>query len=226
MPLIFFDNLNVECSIRLIVACLCGAVIGIERTKRNKGAGLRTHIIVAIGAALLVIVSKYGFNDVVTLDGIGVDVSRVASNIVTGVSFLGAGIICMRGDSVQGLTTAAGVWVTAAIGLAIGSGMYILGVGGAVLVVLLQILLHLGIVRSMENMVSSRMVVCMDDENAFEEFQGQLQERGIVIKGSHIKRHKDNTLTYTLEVQMPRSMRTEDLLSIVKKNKNVKSIGV
>lgn len=227
MPYMLFENLNLECSVRLVIACLCGAVIGIERTRRNKGAGLRTHIIVAVGAALFVIVSKYGFHDVVSLDGAQVDVSRVASNVVTGVSFLGAGIICMRGDTVQGLTTAAGVWVTAAIGLAIGSGMYLLGICGAVLVLLMQVLLHLGVIRSMDHMIVSRIVVCMeDDEDAFVKFQLLMQKKGILISGSHIKRHKDNMLTYTLDVRMPASLKTTDILSLVKECENVKSIGM
>ena len=171
----FFANLNVECTIRLIVACVCGALIGVERTKRNKGAGLRTHVIVAVGAALFVIVSKYGFLDVVSATGAQVDVTRVASNIVTGVSFLGAGIISLRGDSVQGLTTAAGVWVTAAVGLAVGAGMYLLGIFGAALILVTQIILHLGLMRSMENMMASTIVVSMEEN---EEAYGKLK-RGV-----------------------------------------------
>ena len=227
MPNVFFDNLNLECSIRLVFAGICGALIGIERMRRNKGAGLRTHVIVAIGAALFVIVSKYGFSDVLIYEGTQVDVSRVASNIVTGISFLGAGIISMREDSIQGLTTAAGVWVTAAVGLAIGSGMYLLGGMGAVFVLILQILLHCGVMRSMESTVASRIVVCMDDDDtAFEEFRQKLQANGIQIGSSHIKRHKDNTLTYTLNAQIPKSLQAQDILLLVKECRNVKSIGM
>ena len=223
----FFANLNVECTIRLILACVCGALIGVERTKRNKGAGLRTHVIVAVGAALFVIVSKYGFLDVVSATGAQVDVTRVASNIVTGVSFLGAGIISMRGDSVQGLTTAAGVWVTAAVGLAVGAGMYLLGIFGAALILVTQIILHLGLMRSMENMMASTIVVSMEEnEEAFGEFENMVREKGIVINSSHIKRHKDNTLTYTLEVHMPKSLKTTDILALVKESRNVKEIGM
>lgn len=227
MPYTFCDNLNIECSIRLVFACICGAVIGAERMKRNKGAGMRTHVIVAVGAALFVIVSKYGFNDVLVYEGTRVDVARVASNIVTGVSFLGAGIIWMREDSVHGLTTAAGVWVTAAIGLAIGSGMYLLGGAGALLVLAMQIFLHCGVMKRVEKTVASRIVVCMDDDNmAFEAFRQKIQEKGISVGSSHIKRHKDNTLTYTLNVQMPRSIQPSDILTLMKECGNVKSIGI
>ena len=136
MSQVLFTNMELECAFRLCAAFMCGALIGLERAIRHKGAGLRTHIIVAIGAALFVIVSKYGFIDVVAQEGVQVDVARVASNVVTGVGFLGAGIISLKGDGIHGLTTAAGVWVTAAIGLAMGSGLYILGIAGETVIVL------------------------------------------------------------------------------------------
>lgn len=140
MPFTLIDNVNIECAIRLLIACVCGGAIGIERTRRNKGAGIRTHMIVAVGAALFVIISKYGFQDILLTAGTRVDVSRVAAGITTGVGFLGAGIIFMRGNSVHGLTTAAGIWATAAIGSALGVGMYIVAVVSTVLIVLLQII--------------------------------------------------------------------------------------
>ena len=82
--------------IRIVVACLCGGLVGLERTKRLKEAGIRTHIIVALGATLIMVISKYGFSDVV-----GADASRIASNVITGISFLGAGVIFVRGGSVK-----------------------------------------------------------------------------------------------------------------------------
>ena len=119
--------------IRIVVACLCGGLVGLERTKRLKEAGIRTHIIVALGAALIMVVSKYGFADVG-----GADASRIASNVITGISFLGAGVIFVRGGSVKGLTTAAGLWTTGVIGLAIGSGYYELGLLGTALVLVAE----------------------------------------------------------------------------------------
>ena len=101
MSQVLFDNKNIEYGVRLLVACICGAIIGVERYKRSKGAGIRTHMLVALGAALFTIISKYGFEDVVCLENIQADAARVASNIVTGVSFLGAGLIFVRGDKVQ-----------------------------------------------------------------------------------------------------------------------------
>ena len=108
-----------EIALRLFVALLLGGVIGIEREYRSKEAGFRTHFLVALGSALFRIVSQYGF---------GVDLkdsSRVAAQVVSGIGFLGAGTIIFQKNVVRGLTTAAGLWVTAAIGLACGTGMYL-----------------------------------------------------------------------------------------------------
>ena len=105
-------------------ACfLLSAVVGFEREIRAKSAGLRTHTLVGVGSALFVLISKYGFNDVLDRGLVVVDPSRVAAQIVSGVGFLGAGLIFVRRSSVRGLTTAAAIWVTAAIGAACGAGL-------------------------------------------------------------------------------------------------------
>jgi len=129
--------------IRIFVAALCGFCIGYERKTRSKEAGIRTHTIVCLAAALLMVLSKYGFGDLVLSTGeIPVDVARIAAQVVTGIGFLGAGIIFYRRDTLHGLTTAAGIWATAAIGMAIGSGMYILGIASTILLICLQMLFH------------------------------------------------------------------------------------
>ena len=227
MTYTLMNNMNIECTIRLIIAALCGALIGIERSKRNKGAGVRTHMIVAMGAALFVIVSQFGFSDVINQEYVQVDVARVASNVVTGVSFLGAGIIFMRGDSVKGLTTAAGIWVTAAVGLAIGCGMYLTGCFVAVLVLIVQELLHIGLIKGMEGNISSQIIVSMeDDPESYKELEKNLSSRNITIVDSHILRSKDGSMTYTLDVKIPRDLTTRDVLYLIKDIKNVKSIGI
>lgn len=100
---------------RLFLAGLCGAFIGYERANRRKEAGIRTHLVVSMGSALFMIVSKYGFADMLSLQGVALDPSRIAAQIVTGVGFLGAGMIFVRGQNISGLTTAAGIWATALI---------------------------------------------------------------------------------------------------------------
>ena len=131
------------CAVRLILASCCGLCIGIERTNRLKDAGIRTHLIVCMGAALMMLVSKYGFFDVSPLtEFFKADVSRVASSVVSGVGFLGAGIIFERNRSVTGLTTAAGIWTTAGIGMAMGAGMYLIAGAGTIIIITAQSLLH------------------------------------------------------------------------------------
>ena len=117
-----------ELALRLLIALVVGGAIGVEREVTGQIAGLRTHMSVALGAAVFSIVSAYGFTEFVQPRGetnYQVDVTRIASNVVTGVGFLGGGAIIKLGSSVRGLTTAASLWVTAAIGLAVGLGSYL-----------------------------------------------------------------------------------------------------
>ena len=114
--------------LRILVAALCGTAIGYERATQRKSAGIRTHMVVAVASALFMLVSKYGFFDLLSLHDISLDPSRIAAQIVTGISFIGAGTILVRREQISGLTTAAGVWATAAIGMAVGAGMYVIGI--------------------------------------------------------------------------------------------------
>ena len=118
---------------RLLVAGVLGALVGIDREYRAKEAGFRTHFLVALGSALFMIVSKYGFEDILGKEGVGLDPSRIASQVVTGIGFLGAGTIIIQKLFVRGLTTAAGIWTTAAVGLAVGAGQYWLGISATLL---------------------------------------------------------------------------------------------
>ena len=225
MTQVLIPFMDAECALRLVVACICGAVIGFERTKRYRSAGIRTHMIVALAAALFVIVSRYAFVDVVAQDGVQVDVARVASNVVTGVSFLGAGLINTRGDSIQGLTTAAGVWVVAAIGLAVGSGLYVVGIFGTALVLVMQWIFHHRVGLVYDSLMMGRIIVNMEDNpKAFQQFLDVMKKNNIKVDGNHIKRHKDMSLTYTLDVYMPKHLESEDLLAIAKECDFVNSI--
>ena len=139
----FFDQAITnygEYLVRLIVSVVCGFIIGYERKNRNKEAGIRTHVIVTVASCLMMMVSKYGFAD---LEAARFDGSRIASQIVSGIGFLGAGMIFVHKNSIKGLTTAAGIWATSGIGMAIGSGMYFVGVITTILVVCLQVFLHI-----------------------------------------------------------------------------------
>lgn len=130
-----------ELFVRLLFACFCGGIIGLERSIRRKDAGVKTHIILALGAALFMIVSQYGFSDLGLSPDYSADASRIASNIVTGVSFLCAGVIFVRGASVKGLTTATGIWTCAGIGMAAGAGMYAITALATALILIIHLLL-------------------------------------------------------------------------------------
>lgn len=125
---------------RLLVAAVLGGIIGIERERREWAAGLRTHMLVSLGAALAMIVSAFGFADVLDTDSVILDPSRIAAQVVSGIGFLGAGTILFlqREQVIRGLTTAAGLWAVAAIGLAAGSGMFIAAVLATAIVALVM----------------------------------------------------------------------------------------
>lgn len=123
--------------LNILLAVVLGFAIGYERKLRYKEAGIRTHTIVCVGSALMMVVSKYGFG------GEDADASRVAAQIVAGVGFLGAGIIVYRKHEVHGLTTAAGVWATAGVGMAAGAGLYVIAAGATVILIGVQCLFHI-----------------------------------------------------------------------------------
>jgi putative Mg2+ transporter-C (MgtC) family protein len=128
---------NGEILARLVIAALLGSVIGFERERLNWAAGLRTHMLVSVGAALIMLVSAFGFADVLGKPNIVLDPSRIAAQVVSGIGFLGAGSILLRGEVVKGLTTAASLWTVAGVGLAVGGGMYTASVGATVIILVI-----------------------------------------------------------------------------------------
>ncbi len=128
---------ELKCLISIFISVILGFLIGYERKLRFKEAGIRTHTIVCAGSALIMVVSKYGFGD-----SIEADASRVAAQIVSGIGFLGAGIIIYRKHEIHGLTTAAGVWATSGVGMAAGAGLYIVAAGATVIIIAIQCLFH------------------------------------------------------------------------------------
>ena len=136
--------LNIDFVIRLLVAGILGAIIGLDREYRAKEAGYRTHFLVSLGSALIMIVSQYGFQEIIKESSVTLDPSRVAAQVVSGIGFIGAGTIIFQKQIVRGLTTAAGIWATAGIGLAVGAGMYTIGIAAMVLTLIgLELLSYL-----------------------------------------------------------------------------------
>lgn len=207
-----------EFFLRIVVACACGAAIGFERSRRFKGAGVRTHIIVCCGAALMMVVSKYGFLDLTgqlgeLLNGNrGADPARIAAQVVSGISFLGAGVIFKNNGVVKGLTTAAGLWVTAGIGLAIGSGMYILGVFCTVLVAILQVLMHRFKIGA-DSYNAYRVTFTVNEDEAFREaWRTQLAAWEAHSTESSMEQNDDGRVSYEMTLRTTKTLVLEDMM--------------
>ena len=159
---------------RILVAGICGFVIGYERKNRAKGAGIRTHFIVAASASLMMIISIHGFN------GLG-DPSRMAAQIVSGVGFLGAGMIFVQKQTVTGLTTAAGIWATSGIGMAIGAGMYGVGIASTVILILAQMFMHSHFTWLQTAKIKNIFVYGVEDPDFKKTAVKQLEKHGMSV---------------------------------------------
>lgn len=211
--------------LRLVVAGVCGFIIGLERSMRQKEAGIRTHIVVIIGAALAMVISKYAFFDVVIYDGIQADASRIASQIVTGVGFLGAGVIFVRGATIRGLTTAAGIWTTAAIGMAIGAGMYPIGIAATLLVVALQMFLH-RYVHIEKNLTTDLEITLANEPEAPQRLRRQLEEKNIDIVSFEIRKTEQNELHCLLTVMTKQELSFKKLETLMAENDTIRAFSL
>ena len=211
--------------VRMLIACICGIFIGFERSRRQKDAGIRTHMIVALGAALAMIVSKYGFFDLLEFEGLRADASRIASNVITGVGFLGAGVIFVRDVSIKGLTTAAGIWTTASVGLAIGAGMYTVGIGATIVMIIFQLGFH-KFFRRLENTVNEFTVVIRDNNDSVKKFRDTLEENKVLIEKCTMTRNPDSTVTLDILIKKARTTSMNDILLIAEKDEDVLSVEI
>ena len=166
-------------ALRLFVAGAMGVLIGLEREYRAKEAGYRTHFLVALGSALMMIVSQYGFMEVLKTDLIRLDPSRIAAQEVSGIGFIGAGTIILQKQIVRGLTTAAGIWATSGIGLAVGAGMYAVGISATLLVLLgLETLCYFFKSIGLRNMMID---FSTDDKEAIKRVSKKFNTRNYVV---------------------------------------------
>ncbi len=220
-----------EFMIRILAACVCGAAIGYERSRRSKSAGLRTHIIVCCAAALMMIVSKYGFADLaitgINADGTkGADPGRIAAQVISGISFLGAGIIVKHGSTVKGLTTAAGIWATAGIGLAIGAGMYFIGLFSMVTISIIQFVMHrirFGNESWVETAVDFNV---KKDENFNKEFFDRVARWKAHIDEIEITDDVDNTMHYKALIKISADIQTEEVIFYLSNDERITRFSV
>ena len=217
----------VDFFIRILLACACGAAIGIERGHRLKEAGVRTHLLVCGTAALFIIVSKYGFADLNGTGGgtflgtRGADPARIAAQVVSGISFLCAGVIFKQGASIKGLTTAAGLWATAGIGLALGAGMLLLGIFATAILVLIQIIMHRMPVLNDLYQYNEIEITVKDDAGFREALTRQLNDWHAQVIESVITHNGDGTTSYSLVLKMNSSVKHEDIFDFLEKNSSV-----
>lgn len=216
---------NAYLIMRLIISCVCGGFIGLERSRRQKDAGIRTHLIVALGSALAMIVSKYGFFDLLEFEGLRADASRIASNVITGVGFLGAGVIFVKDVSIKGLTTAAGIWSTAAVGLAVGSGMYTIGIAATVLMIIMQLILHKYLTK-LERTVNEFTVVVNDVPNIIQNFQNKLKEKNMNVESCKLSRNPDSTINLDITIKKSKSTSMDEIMLLGEQDENILSIEI
>ena len=208
----------------MVVAGICGAVIGYERKNRLKEAGIRTHMLVAFGATLIMFVSKYGFNDVLFSEHIGLDPSRVAAQIVSGIGFLGAGMIFIKKQSINGLTTAAGIWATAGIGMAIGAGLYFPGIAVTGMVFIVQVIFHRNF-KWIKIPAAKQIIIKTDEDKKSVSFiQEKLLENHIEIIDLKASRSDDKMMEIELYVKIPPNFDITGLLDLMNENTFIKLI--
>ena len=219
-----FDNL--EFFIRIVLAAILGALVGLERSKRQKEAGVRTHCIIACTSALFMILSKYAFVDLVGVAGLrGADPARIAAQVVSGISFLGAGVIFKNGNSIRGLTTAAGMWGTAAVGMAIGAGMYWVGLIEAAVLVGIQIVLHRFPVGA-DALTTQEIVVEMtDSDELLGRFDALVKSHRGQITESSLTR-QNGILCMEVTAQLDPPITHEEALAFMKANDGVRRVSV
>ena len=219
-----YDNL--EFFIRILLSAVLGALVGLERTKRQKEAGIRTHCIIACAAAVFMILSKYAFVDPADVLGSrGAYGARIAAQVVSGISFLGAGVIFKNGNSIRGLTTAAGIWATSAIGMALGAGMYWVGLITTVLMMVAQVVLHRFPVAGDAAVTQELAVSMADTPELHQALTRLLHSHGGCVTDSALSRD-DVHIAMELTVRLAEPITYEEALRFMQEHPGVERLSV
>ena len=191
---------------RILLAGLCGFTIGLERKNRAKEAGIRTHFIVAAASALMMVVSQYASNDG--------DPTRIAAQVVSGIGFLGAGMIFVHNRAISGLTTAAGVWATSGIGMSLGCGLYIEGIATTLIILLIQtVFRRFGWMKGHNAKQLSVIVDYSDDvQTRVEEL---LKSNGIVVESTTLHRCENGEkVRFVMSIETPYGMKEQSVIAL------------
>lgn len=212
---------------RLLAATAMGAAIGIEREYHAKEAGIRTHLLVAVGSCLFMILSAYGFDAFLAKDHVSFDPSRIASQVVTGIGFIGAGTIIFQKQMVRGLTTAAGLWVTAAIGLACGAGMYMIALVSTALV-----LISLGLLNIYMPYFAQRertITFLVDDYHVLTEVMENLRQEKITILNYEMHKdadENDGKMLVSVEIRVKKYDNIKEIAAILRNFEKVTLVQI
>jgi putative Mg2+ transporter-C (MgtC) family protein len=216
-----------EILLRLITAAVLGGLVGLERERLEWVAGLRTHMLVSLGAALIMIVSAFGFNDLIGHPHVTLDPSRIAAQVVSGIGFLGAGtILFLRQKVIRGLTTAASLWTVAGVGLAVGCGLYVAAICTVVLVLLI-----LAAVKPVERRLfrrdQPRQLTLTIDRNPtlIARLEAELVAAGIETFDVAIKRDPATVAEDELRVMLPQGVTREVLLPVVDRLRTLEGVS-
>lgn len=217
---------NTETLIRLLTAAALGSIIGFERERLLWTAGIRTHMLVCVGACLIMIVSAFGFSEVVNANHVVLDPSRVAAQVVSGIGFLGAGAILARNEIIRGLTTAASVWSVAAIGLAVGGGLYFAAVASTAVIIII-----LAGIKPLEEAYRTRTQSCrLKIQAKHGVVTPDLLKRTLSIRSGRIKRFLVRTLSgndeITLVISKVASRDVDTLAEKIRKLPKVERVSV
>jgi putative Mg2+ transporter-C (MgtC) family protein len=214
-----------EIILRLCIAAVLGGLVGLERERLEWAAGLRTHMLVCVGSALIMIVSAFGFADILGTPNVSLDPSRVAAQVVSGIGFLGAGtILFLRQEVIRGLTTAASLWTVAGIGLAVGGGLYVAAMTTTVLVVLI-----LAGVRPIERRLFrrdriKRLSVLVDRQYvSLLRVQSELEAAGVNVQKMTLTLG-DTPASDQIDITFLRSMQKEAMLDVVSRLQTMEGV--
>ena len=213
-----------EILIRLLLASLFGAFIGLERERKDRTAGMRTHMMVCVGSCLIMIVSAFGFSDILGTEHVVLDPSRIAAQVITGIGFIGAGtILFLKHGTIRGLTTASGLWTVAAIGLATGSGMYFAAVATTVIALII-----LWALQPLEKWYSKKfkkktLRIVADSEENNELLKSLLSDGKVKIESFMLERDGKETI-FQLTFDNTAETVISEIIDELKKDKTIKEI--
>lgn len=211
---------HLEWMLRILVATLCGMLIGYERSSKNKEAGLRTHSIICLGACLIAITSVHGF-----ADNVSADRARIAAQIVSGIGFLGAGIIFVRHGTISGLTTAAGMWTTAGVGCTIGMGLYDIGIFTTFLMLMIQIILHKGVFERIDTSSQPLRFELYDTGQAIQRLMEDFDKFDIGYEIYKVEYFDNDVIQVVLETTIPGRFDQNEFISYMIRQDYVKTVS-